>query len=105
MSKRPTGPFWDASHNTKAKQEQLDKLKLNPPRDQDNADLRPTPPKLTPGGEPNRAARGAKGYKKPETVSGRIAASNEIDITKGVLDMLNSPEWIDKMQKQAQDKN
>lgn len=30
---------------------------------------------------------------------------DEIDITKGVLDMLNSPEWIDKMQKQAQDKN
>lgn len=78
MIKRPTGPFWDASHHTSERKKQLDKLALNPPRDKDNADHRPTPPKLTPGGETNRAARGASGTKrKMPTPSHQKAADNK----------------------------
>jgi len=83
MNKRPTGPFWDASHDTKSKKTELDLLKLNPPRDKDNADHRPAPPGLAPGGESNRAARGASGYKKPSNDAERGTSSKEIDITKG----------------------
>jgi hypothetical protein len=64
MVKRPTGPFWDASHHTPARKQELDRLKLNPPRDKDNADLRHPPPSLTPDGATNRAARGAIGTKR-----------------------------------------
>lgn len=38
-------------------------------------------------------------------ISDVLYHKDEIDITQGVLDLLNSPEWIQKMQKQAQDKN
>jgi Skp family chaperone for outer membrane proteins len=37
-------------------------------------------------------------------ISDVLFHKDEINITQGVLDMLNSPEWIEKMQKQAQDK-
>ncbi|MFN3169152.1 MAG: hypothetical protein ACE37E_00490 [Hyphomicrobiales bacterium] len=84
MIKRPVKDFWDASHHTEARKSKLkDPLELNPPRDQDNADHRPKPPSFAPGNAPNKAARGASGYQEPKRVGEKLAASNEIDITKG----------------------
>jgi hypothetical protein len=66
MVKRPTGPFWDASHHTPARESQLkDPFELNPPRDKDNAGHKPAPPRFAPGGGANNlAARGALGTKR-----------------------------------------
>lgn len=83
MVKRPTPDFWDASHHTQAKKTELDPLDLNPPRDTDNADFSPKPPSFAPGGAPNKAARGAMGYQETKSMGEKLAASKEIDITKG----------------------
>lgn len=84
MTKRPTGPFWDASHNAEPEKSQLKHpLDLNPARDKDNAGHAPKPPTFAPGGATNKAARGATGYKQMTSLGERIVASNEIDITKG----------------------
>lgn len=83
MVKRPVKDFWDASHHTQAKKTELDPLDLNPPRDKDNADLTPKPPSFALGDAPNKAARGAMGYQETKSMGEKLAASNEIDITKG----------------------
>jgi hypothetical protein len=68
MVKRPTGPFWDASHHTdKAKDRANNRDGSNGPnnlRDKDNADKRMPPPRLTPFGERNRAPKGMSGIKR-----------------------------------------
>lgn len=66
MVKRPTEPFWDASHHTPARESQLkDPLELNPERDKDNTGRAPKPPTNVPGGgASNLAARGALGTKQ-----------------------------------------
>lgn len=65
MVKRPTEPFWNASHHTPAQKSQLqDPHKLNPARDKDNTGRAPKPPTFVPGGgASNLAPRGALGTK------------------------------------------
>lgn len=65
MTDRPTGPFWDASHNTKPKKgKDKDTSELNPIRDKDNADKRIRPPSFAPHGEINRAPAGMSGMRR-----------------------------------------
>ncbi|WP_026480540.1 hypothetical protein [Ahrensia sp. 13_GOM-1096m] len=65
MVKRPVGPFWDASHHTSKRREELEAEKQQTPiRDKDNADKRISPPRFAPHGERNRAPRGMSGIKR-----------------------------------------
>lgn len=84
MVKRPTGPFWDASHHTPAKRKELkDALELNPERDKDNADKRIPPPRyVMGGGEINRAPHGASGTRRNLPTPEHQKARQDFDSAK-----------------------
>lgn len=66
MVKRPTEPFYDASHHTTARKAQIkDPLDLNPERNKANVGHEPKPPSFAPGsGASNLAPRGSVATKR-----------------------------------------
>lgn len=63
-TKRPTGPFWDASHNSKPVKVKLQSIEdLNPLRDKDNAAPQ-MKPSFADQPRPNLAPSGSVGMKR-----------------------------------------
>ena len=91
--KNPYKPFNDAANDKEKEDSKLkDPLELNPAIEKDNTDYAPKPPSFALGGNTGKGAKGTMGYKEQWTIAERVAASPEIDITKG------DPEtdlWID----------
>lgn len=82
--KNPYKPFNDASQDKEHEESQLKApLDLNPAIKKDNVNPVPKPPSFAMGGTTNTAPRGTMGYKEAWTVAECVAASSEIDITKG----------------------
>jgi hypothetical protein len=73
-TKRPTGPFWDASHNTKPVKGKLQSLEeLNPLRDKGN-DAPRIKPSFAQQPPPNLAPSGSVGMKRDMPVPGHQKA-------------------------------